>query len=142
MLSATLHDLFQNICFWTLHKVVSGSQIILPSLLLSAFLFSTFFSARNPITDLLRNAQTPIYSFLPSYPFLLSSFCLEIVVFSYTVSLPPSHRTFFPQVPCFHEVQSLHVGGGDEGAGCQLQKVLIGEGWKLGRGRGLRGECC
>lgn len=151
----TLYHLFQNICSWTLYKVVSSSQIILPGLLLSAFLLPPFPSTALLTEVSLLNCLEMIKQLSSShFPcsslftlHFLSSFSTlallsEIMVFSYVFSLLPSP----PHFPCsglaFLKSRSLnlHQGGGKGEAGCKLQQVLIGEGWKLGRGKGLGGR--
>lgn len=150
----TLYHLFQNICFWTLHKVVSSSQIILPGLLLSAFLLPTF-----PSTALLTKVSLLIclemLKQLSSSHFpcsslftlhFLSSFYSCPSLWNHGVQLRVLSAAISPHFPCsglaFLKSRSLnlHQGGEKGEAGCQLQQVLIGEGWKLGRGKGLGGR--
>lgn len=107
----TLYHLFQNICSWTLYKVVSSSQIILPGLLLSAFLFPPFPSTALLTEVSLLNCLEMIKQLSSShFPcsslftlHFLSSFSTlallsEIMVFSYVFSLLPSPPTFLAQV--------------------------------------------
>lgn len=145
MLLVTCYFLVENIFFITLYQLVSNLQIILSTLVLSAFLFP--YSAQSLITNLLVCSGISKHPSLPPFPALLFSLypTYQDAFSPFSVLFEVSYLGPLPRLSSF-EVSDLHFWmGGKEmlKASCQLQQVLIGErDGELGRrGAGL-GEGC